>query len=82
MTSQYDGPQRVQVAGRVVVEEGAIVEAEGPVRRELLTPEVERAQVGLEPGAGQQVCDDEAEGEPEGENRKDSADGVPRAGRP
>ena len=40
------------------------------------------AEVDLEAGAREQVCDDEPEGEPEREDDEDRADGVPRPGRP
>ena len=75
-------PQHVQVAGRVVVEEVALVEAHGPVRGEVARPEPERAEVHPEAGSGEEVCDDEAEGETEREDHEDRADGSLRPGQP
>ena len=53
-----------------------------PFVGEVVRPEPERAEVDLEPGAREQVCDDEAEGEPEREDHQDRADGSLRPGRP
>ena len=77
-----DQPQHVHVAGRVVVEEVAVVEAQRPVRRELARPESEGSQVVVKSGPGEQVCDDEPKGEPEREDDQDRADGSLRPGRP
>ena len=82
LDERADQPEDVEIAGRVVVEERAIVEAERPLRCEVSRPVVERVEVRGEAGSRQQVCDDEAEGEPEGEDHQDCADGVPRPGRP
>ena len=77
-----DQPQDVHVPGHVVVEEVAVVEAPRAVGRELARPEPERAEVDLESGPGEQVCDDEAEGESEREDDQDRADGSLRPGEP
>ena len=77
-----DQPQDVQVAGRVVVEEVALVEAEQAVPGEVIRPEAEGDEIGLEPGPREQVCDDETEGETEREDHQDRADGSLRPGRP
>ena len=75
-------PQDVQVAGRVVVEEVAAVEAPRPLVGQVGGPVPERGQVDAETGSRQQVCDDEAEGEPEREDDHDRADGSAHPGRP
>jgi len=72
-----DHPQHVQVAGRVVVEEGPVVEAAKALAGEILGPVPERPDVDAEAGIGQEVCDDEAEGEPQDQEDEDSARGVP-----
>ena len=77
-----DQPQDVQVAGRVVVEEISLVEARWAVRREVVRPEPERAQIHSESRPRQQVCDDESKGETEGEDHEDRADGSLRPGQP
>ena len=64
------------------MEEVALVEAARAVLCEVGGPELERAEVDLEPGPREQVCDDEAEGETEDEDDQDRADGSLRPGRP
>ena len=77
-----DEPQDVQVSGRVVVEEVALVEAVEPVAGEVVRPELERAQVGVEPGPGEEICQNETEGEAEREDDQDRAKGPLHPGRP
>ena len=77
-----DQPQDVEVAGRVVVEEVAVVEAAQAVLGEVVRPELERAQVDPETGAWEHLCDDESKGETEREDQQDRADGSLRPGRP
>ena len=48
-----DQPEDVQIAGRVVVEEIALVEARRTVRREVVRPESERAKIHAEAGPRQ-----------------------------
>src|SRR5439155_2769068 len=74
-----DEPQHVQVARAVVDEEAPAVEAIEPVIGELVRPELEGRDVVPEAGAGQEVCDDEPEGEPQGQQDEDAA-GVPGPG--
>src|SRR5262249_26439040 len=73
-----DDREDVQVPGRVVVEEVPAVEAVQALAGEVLGPELERQDVDLEPGRravgmGQEVCDDEPEGEPRHEEAEDGA---------
>ena len=80
LRDEPQAPQDVQVARRVVHEDGAVVEAPRPVRGELHRPAAEARQVHLEPGAGQQdVCDDEAKGEAERKKDGERDDRVPHA---
>ena len=81
LPDEPDEPQDVQVAGRVVVEEVPLVEPPRAMVGEIGRPEPERAQVDAEAGSGEQVCDDEAEGEPEREDDHDRADGPAHPGR-
>ena len=68
---QAQGPQDVEIPGRVVDEDRAIVDPEWPVPGELDRPAVERADVNLEPGPGKDdVCDDDPKGE--AERKKDA----------
>ena len=82
LADEADEPQDVQVARRVVVEEVAPVEAPRALVGEVRRPVPERGQVDPEAGSRQQVCDDEAEGEPEREDDHDRADGSAHPGRP
>ena len=77
-----DQPQDVEIAGRVVVEEISLVETGWAVRREVVRPEPERAQIHAESGPRQQVCDDGSKGETEREDHEDRADGSLRPGQP
>ena len=77
-----DEPQDVEVAGGVVVEERAVVEAPRAVLGEVGRPELERSAVDVETGAGQELCDDESKDETEREHHEDRADGSLRPGRP
>src|SRR4029079_6385882 len=79
---QAHEPQDIEVARRVVVEEVPAVEARQAVGREVVRPEAERVEVRVESGAGEQVCDDEARGEPEREDAQDRAHGALRPGGP
>ena len=82
LADQAHEPQHVQVSGRVVVEEVAVVEPAQAVGGEVVRPEAEGVEVGLEPGAWEQLCDDEPEDESEREDDQDRACGSLRPGRP
>ena len=75
-------PQRVKVAGRVVVEARTGVETGEPVRGQVVRPASERREIVGEARAGQQVGDDDAEGQPEREDSDDRRYGFPRPGHP
>jgi hypothetical protein len=75
-------PQHVEVAGGVVVEEVALVEAVQALAGEVARPGLERAQIHPETGSGEEVCDDESEGKTEREDHEDRADGSLRPGHP
>ena len=78
-----DEPQHVQVAGRVVVEEVALVEARDARRwRDSTAQNRKDDRSASNPDAGQQVCQNETEGESEREDDQDRADGPLRPGRP
>ncbi len=77
---EAEPPEDIQVAGRVVDEHAAVVEAPRAIPGKLHRPATEAPQVNLEPGAGQQnVCDDEPKGEAEREKGAEGDDGVPHA---
>ena len=67
-----DQPEQVEVARRVVGEEAALVEAEGPLCGEVLRPLSEGGEIDPEPGARESVYDDDPEDEPEREERGES----------
>ena len=74
-----DQPQDVQVARGVVDERDPAVEAQRAVGGEIAGPCLERSAVGAEAGTGQQdVCDDEAEGEPDGQDQEERPGGLER----
>ena len=75
-------PQHVEVAGGVVVEEVALVEAVQALAGEVARPGLERAEIHPETGSGEEVCDDESEGKTEREDHEDRADGSLRPGHP
>ena len=80
LRDEPEAPQDVQVAGRVVDEDRAVVEAPRPVLGELHGPPAEAREVDLEPGAGQKdVCDDESKGEAERKKDAERDDRVPHA---
>ena len=77
-----DHPQDIQVTGRVVDERAALVEPGEAARGQILRPALERGEVVGEAGSGQDVCDDDPEGEPEREKDEDLAGCVPLPGSP
>ena len=81
LPDEPEHPQDVQIARCVVVEEGALVEAVQPLAREVGRPRAERTKITPKP-AGEEVCDDEAEGKTEREDHEDRADGSLRPGHP
>ena len=77
-----DRIEDIEVAGRVIVEEGPLVEAAEALICEVGRPGVEGGQIDLEAGSRVDVCDDEPEGEPEREDDQDRAGVIPRPGCP
>ena len=72
-------PQHVQVARRVVGKIAGSIEATRAVRGEVSGPGLKTAAIHPEAGARQQdVCDDEAEGESEGQDRDERPGGLER----
>ena len=72
-------PEHIEVARGVVDEESAVVEAQRAIGRELARPRLEGATVDAEPGAREEdVCDDEPEGEPEGQDHDERPGGLQR----
>ncbi len=79
VADEPDQPQDVQVAGGVVDEEPTTVEPVRSVRRQLAGPGLKRVPVRAEAGAREQdVCDDEAEGQPEDQDRDERQGGLER----
>ena len=79
LRDQAQAPQDIEVAGRVVDEDRAVVDPERPVPGELHRPAVERVDVHLEPRPGQEdVCDDEPKGEAEREKDAERDGDVPK----
>ncbi len=76
-----DEPQRVQVAGRVVGEEAAVVEAVRAFGREVVRPEPEQVQVAVEARSAESfdpVCHDQADDESDEQDRQNRpAEGQP-----
>ena len=82
LSDEPQHPQHVQVAGRVVVEEVALVEAVQALAGEVRRPGAEGAEIHPETRSGKEVCDDESEGKTEREDHEDRADGSLRPGHP
>ena len=81
LAQQPDGVQDIQIAGRVIVEEVALVEAVETLAGEVVGPSPERAEVELEPCPAVDFYDEEAEGEPDCEHDEDRPDAISRPGR-
>ena len=79
LRNEAQSPQDVQVAGRVVDEDRAVVDPVRPVPGELHRPAVERGDVDLESRPGQEdVCDDEPKDEAEREKDAERDGDVPK----
>ena len=81
VADQADEPQGVQVAGRVVGEEAAVVEAVRALGREVVGPEPEQVQVAVEARSAESfdpVCHDQPDDESDEQDRQDRpAEGQP-----
>ena len=82
LSREADQVQDIEIAGRVVEEEVAVVDAVQSVAREVRRPRVEGVQVELQTGPGEGVCDDEPSGEREAEDGQDRDGALSRPGGP